>query len=45
MHFVLYCAVVCSPPHLHTVSIKLEGSSTAGELDPTLCQLNTHSCG
>jgi hypothetical protein len=35
---VLWGAVACRLPHLHTVSIELEGGRTAGEFDPMLCQ-------
>jgi hypothetical protein len=36
---------MCRLRYLHTVSIKLEGSSAAGELDPMLCQLHMHATG
>lgn len=44
---VLWRAVACRLPRLQTVSIKLTGCSTAGhwQLDPVLCQLNTHATG
>lgn len=36
-------AVMYRLPHLQTVGISLDGDSTAGDLDPVLCQLHMHA--